>query len=207
DTERAKHGSCHSARQLALLLPSNECARVNQHHGRESRALEPLETRIGAVEEPRNPVSDSRARHDQMHIAVECISSHRLLQATGVDIYIRFDTFRTQSFEGRSYSLPCFSEILLPGIVVSNTLCLQCGSHTIFLFRQNEAINRIAYEEDNLHSGPRHFLDVRNHLFAPIILSQRNQYFFVHGFILPSSLSLGHRATSTPTRSDPRAFQ
>ena len=33
------------------------------------------------------------------------------------------------------------------------------------------AIHRIAHEEDNVHARSGHFLDVRNHLFCPIILS------------------------------------
>ena len=66
-------------RHSTLVTPSNKSARIDQEHGREARALEQFENRICAVEEPGDPVSNSHARHDQMDITIERVTTYRLL--------------------------------------------------------------------------------------------------------------------------------
>src|SRR5207244_11164532 len=66
-------------RHSTLVTPSNKSARIDQEHGREARALEQFENRICAVEEPGDPVSNSHARHDQMDITIDRVTTYRLL--------------------------------------------------------------------------------------------------------------------------------
>src|SRR3972149_11155074 len=54
---------------------------MDQHHRRHSRSLEQIKQRAGAVEEACSPLSDARAGHDQMDIAVERVTPPRRLQA------------------------------------------------------------------------------------------------------------------------------
>src|SRR3990172_2924346 len=91
---------------------------MDQQHRRHSRSLEQIKQRAGAVEEACSPLSDARAGHDQMDIAVERVTPHRLLQATGVNIHGHFYAFSSQGLSGGSSLCFCSFLVGFPGGIV-----------------------------------------------------------------------------------------